>query len=199
MFIYYNLIKNMTIGYIRYTDYIIEIEDLDKPNDSEIDINKKFAQQYTSKFIVKSITNWKTNNQIENIDIIEKIDLFGDLENFKVGQIYYSDTKQHYSLDKELAIFHYSFSADDEEEYLKNKSGIFKKYGYTGKLNKEYFHNNGIKEGICKEYNSDGNLLRECNYINNKRNGVYRVFSRDGKIIKEYLYCEDKVIEIIKD
>ncbi len=189
----------MTIGYIRYTDYIIEIEDLDKPNDSEIDINKKFAQQYTSKFIVKSITNWKTNNQIENIDIIEKIDLFGDLENFKVGQIYYSDTKQHYSLDKELAIFHYSFSADDEEEYLKNKSGIFKKYGYTGKLNKEYFHNNGIKEGICKEYNSDGNLLRECNYINNKRNGVYRVFSRDGKIIKEYLYCEDKVIEIIKD
>jgi antitoxin component YwqK of YwqJK toxin-antitoxin module len=192
----------MTIGYIRYTYYIIEIEDLDKPNDSEIDINKKFAQQYTSKFIVKSITNWKTNNQIENIeniDIIEKIDLFGDLENFKIGQIYYSDTKHHYSLDKELAIFHYSFSADDEEEYLKNKSGIFKKYGYVGKLSKEYFHNNGIKEGVYKEYNINENIRVECNFINNKKNGVYKMYSNDGKIIKEYLYCEDKVIEIINN
>lgn len=157
------------IGYFRYIiDYIIKIEVLDDiNNDSALD--KEHAVHSTKLFKVLSIVIWKTGKQINNVEM------------FRIGHIY--TIFKWYSLNEELALFNYFGATIDEEIYLKNKSGVFRKYDDYGEIKKEYFHNNGIKEGTEKIYR-DGDLIEENNYIGGKLN---------GKSIS-YLNGEEKVI-----
>jgi len=167
----------MIIGYSKYNnDYILEIEVINKIADSYEIINKEFATYLTDRFRVISITNWKSNEQLNEID------------NYKINKIieinYNGDYRKllEYNLIKELSIYNYFNKNADEELYLKNKCGVYTIYHNNGQIYKTYFHINGITEGEYNEYTCDGTLKVHSFSINGKTHGKSTFYYDDGNL-----------------
>jgi len=153
-------IIKMIIGYHKYKDdYIFEIKVIQKTDDDDI-TNKEFATYYADILKILSITNWKTGEQLKELDEYEINEILICRQNN-----YLID----YNLSKDLAICNY-FSDDKERySYLKNKCGLYTDYHCNGQIYRTYFHNNGIEEGVYKEYTPYGTIKAKRFYINGKK------------------------------
>lgn len=173
----YLLLNKMIIGYSKYNnDYILEIEVINKIADLYEIINKEFATYLTNKFKVISITNWKSNehlNEIDNYKINKIIEINCNDDNTKLLD---------YNLIKELSIYNYFDKNEDEELYLKNKCGVYTIYHNNGQIYKTYFHNNGIEEGEYNEYTCDSVLKVNSFSINGKTHGKSTFYYNEGNL-----------------
>ena len=118
----------MNIGYFINGDYIIEIDIIDDYNKSHNNmINQTYAEYYTEKYKILSITNWKTGLQKNKI------------KNYKINDIKYK--KIAFVKNKDIAIQNIFKDIDkknknEEDEYLKTKTGIFINYYKNGQIYK---------------------------------------------------------------
>ena len=175
----------MIIGYHKYKDdYIFEIEVIQKIDDDDI-INKEFATYHADIFKILSITNWKTGEQLKELD------------EYKINKILMRRKDNylfHYNLSKDLAICNY-FSNDEERYlYLKNKCGLYTDYHYNGQIYRTYFHNNGIEEGEYKEYTQSGTIKAKRFYMNGKKYGESMIYHNNG-IIYILSYYVNNILE----
>lgn len=178
------ILKEMNKGYHKYkNDYIIEIGVIKKIKDTYNIINKDTATYWTNKFKVLSITNWKTDNTLDEID------------NYKINKIIEIDNEDlfSYNLSKELSICNFFDDRYDEEIYLKNKCGVYTNYHNNGQIYRTFFHNNGIEEGEYKEYTPDGKIKAERFYINGKKYGKSTIYHNNGQLYTISNYIDGKL------
>lgn len=163
----------MEIGYFADSEsqYLIKIKVIKKEkHNTDDDNNKQYKQYLASKYIILSITNYITNENITDSEYeIDK-------EN---------NNLRYYNIDPEVATCNNIYNQEDILEYLKNKSGMFRKYYTNGMVMSEYFHNNGIIEGESKAYTDFGKLYTVENYVN-------------GELTCDHIYYDysDTIIEV---
>jgi antitoxin component YwqK of YwqJK toxin-antitoxin module len=175
----------MNVGYFINGDYVIEIDIIDDYNKSQNNmINQTYAEYYTEKYKILSITNWKTGLQKNKI------------KNYKLNDIIHK--KKAFVKNKDIAIQNIFKDIDkknknEENEYLKTKTGIFINYYKNGQIYKTFFHNNGKKEGEYKKYYENGLLCETCNYFDNKKYGENIIYDIDSNIESIKNYYDDKL------
>ena len=106
--------------------------------------------------------------------------------------------KMTFILDKELPQVFNEYLYDSIEILKKakklinndiiNNSGVCTEYFENGKIRKNYFSINDMKQGIYKEYHPNGNLFISCSYIDNKFHGLYNKFNSNGQLLVELTF-----------
>ena len=98
------------------------------------------------------------------------------------------------------------------------QNGIFKKYGYEGKVTSTVRLTNGVKNGVETWYDGKGREIRKIPYVNGSRHGImkelypngndmvsisYRygkreglaqTYNRDGSVNQQVMYKNGKII-----
>lgn len=67
--------------------------------------------------------------------------------------------------------------------------GIWTKYRFGSRKEKEASYKNGVLDGMYREYHqSNGKILKEVPYVNGKMHGKYRQFNDSDELVMEYEY-----------
>ena len=69
------------------------------------------------------------------------------------------------------------FIMDDNTE----KNGLFKRYGYDGKLTSKVYIRNGVKDGIETWYDNQNREIRKVPYINGRIHGTLTELYENGE------------------
>lgn len=203
-------------GYTIEDDYIIQIEIIEIYNNKKIkkNIDEEHIIHNCTKFKILLIKNIFTKKTTDKIIYNEKFinyrlsDTQIQQNDFiEINDIIYinpdDDNYEIFFLNENDAInFSFSFNrlVEKYKEYKINFSGIYKKYNQkTGKIQKEFYHNNGIIEGEYIEYYDDGSIRTKCYYVNGKLYGKHIYNNRDGFVYTTFYIDSIKNGECIKE
>lgn len=192
------------LGYTIESDCIIQIEIIEIYNDKKIkkniDVNPEHILYTCTKFKILSIKNIFTQKMIDNI-IYNTYFINYRLSETEIQENNFieindiikpnDDEYEIFFLNENDAInFSFSFGrlVEKYNELNINFSGMYRKYDQrNGKIQKEFYHINGILEGEYMDYYPDGSIKTKCYYINGKLHGQHK-----------HLFCDENENDIIK-
>jgi len=153
-----------------------------------------------TKFKILSIKNIFTQEKIDKIIYNERFINYRLSETqiqendfIEINDIIYIKSNTEYEIfflnENDAINFSFSFNrlVAKYKEYNISFSGPYKKYDHlTGKIYKDFYHNNGIFEGEYIDYQNNGCLQIKCNYINGKLHGKHIYYFENGIINTSY-------------
>lgn len=164
------------IGYIKYDDFVIEVDILDNIIPSYEITYPDYATYETKEYNILKIYKMVDDSILEG----EKYNKI--LQLFKKDLTHYVDNIVNYFKLKEVAYFYKFDDYEQDDLFLDGYCGMIKQYYSNGQLRVEYYTINHYTEGIVTSYHSNGQILYQCNYINDKQHAESITYYDNGNI-----------------